>query len=136
MRGIQPSHWLLNPYLQLGASAIFMCAGEMFLKLGASASLAISAEPDIFGLAALASELTWIAIALHVISFISWLQVLRFMPLTQAYPLINCVHVLVPLAAWLFLKETISLTRWAGIALVVTGIFLAAGAAAEAEEKL
>ena len=46
------------------------------------------------------------------------------------------VHVLVPTAAWLFLNETISSTRAAGIAFVLVGVLLVAAPAAQAEEEL
>ncbi|MFB9261834.1 EamA family transporter [Bradyrhizobium erythrophlei] len=78
----------------------------------------------LFNVGALAWSVTWIGIVLYVVSFISWLHVLRLMPVTQAYCLISVVHVLVPAAAWLFLLESISLSRAAGIALVLGGILL------------
>ena len=61
---------------------------------------------------------------------------LRFVPLGIAFALINGVHVLVPVGSWLFLAETLSTKRWAGIGLVVVGILFIARDAARAEEEL
>ena len=88
------------------------------------------------GVTALASPWTWAGIACHILSFASWLHVLRFVPLNVAFSLISVVHVLVPLGAWLFLGEPISLTRWLGIGLVLAGIALVARPAARAEAEL
>jgi drug/metabolite transporter (DMT)-like permease len=136
MRGIRAQPWYLNPYFQLGIIAILISAAEILLKKGATASVAVSDGQTLLAVAALSWSVTWIGIALYLLSFISWLHVLRLIPLTQAYSLLSIVHVLVPTAAWVFLQESISLTRAAGIALVLSGIFLTAGAAAEAEAKL
>jgi len=88
------------------------------------------------GVNALASPWTWGGIVTYILSFVSWLYVLRFVPLGIAFALINAVHILVPLASWFFLHETISIGRWTGIALVLAGIILIAQTVAAAEEKL
>jgi undecaprenyl phosphate-alpha-L-ara4N flippase subunit ArnE len=50
--------------------------------------------------------------------------VLRCLPLSIAYALISIVQVLVPLGAWIFLGETISVHRWIGIGFVLCGTLL------------
>jgi drug/metabolite transporter (DMT)-like permease len=136
MKSGQPLVWYFNPYVQLAASAVLITAAEVLLKQGAITTTAEAGEFDIFGLRALASPTTWLGIILFIVAFLSWLHVLRLMPLTQAYALISVVHVLVPLAAWLFLAEAVSATRAAGIALVLVGTILVAAPAAHAEEDL
>lgn len=130
----QPLPWHLNPYFQLAASAVLIAAAEVLLKQGAVTAEA--GDSSLFGIAALASPMTWLGIILFIVSFVSWLYVLRLMPLTQAYALVSVVHVLVPAAAWLFLDEAISTTRATGIALVLTGTILVAAPAAKADEEL
>src|SRR5262245_20289168 len=96
--------WLalfLNPYFQLSASAVLLSIAEVLLKQGADLSAAVDRSTVLFGFGALAYASTWIGIVLYVLSFVSWLHVLRLMPLSQAYALINVVHVLVPAAAWM-----------------------------------
>jgi multidrug transporter EmrE-like cation transporter len=113
----------LNPYVQLGVGAVLVTASELLLTTGASEA----AGASWLGVDALASAWTWGGIVTYVLSFVSWLYVLRHLPLGVAFALINAVHVLVPLASWAFLHEAVSGRRWAGIGLVLAGIVLIAG---------
>ena len=88
------------------------------------------------GVNGLASPLVWWAILLIIASFISWLYVLRYIPITIAFPLSRVVDILVPLGCWIFLGELISPLRWCGIALVVIGLTLVAKPIAQIEERL
>jgi drug/metabolite transporter (DMT)-like permease len=124
MRDTRHQAWYLGPCFQLGLSAVLLSAAEVLMKKGATASLILTGMTPLFNVGALTWSVTWIGIVLYVVSFISWLYVLRLMPVTQAYCLISVVHVLVPAAAWLFLLESISLSRAAGIALVLGGTLL------------
>jgi drug/metabolite transporter (DMT)-like permease len=125
-----------NPWLQLTLSVICVFVSELLLKRGATDV----AEPDSafswIGVNGLASPLVWWAIVLIIASFISWLYVLRYIPITIAYPLSRVVDVLVPLGCWMFLRESISTLRWCGIALVVIGLALVAKPVAQIEERL
>ena len=71
-----------------------------------------------------------------ILSLVSWLYVLRLVPLSIAFPLSNVVHVLVPLSCWIFLGEQISTQRWCGIALVLLGLIVVAKPFARIEERL
>ena len=125
-----------NPWLQLGLSVVCVFFSELLLKRGATDV----AEPDSdfswIGVNGLASSLVWWAILLIIASFVSWLYVLRHLPLTVAYPLSRIVDVLVPLGCWLFLGEAISALRWWGIALVILGLALVAKPIAQIEQRL
>jgi undecaprenyl phosphate-alpha-L-ara4N flippase subunit ArnF len=125
-----------NPWLQLGLSVMCVFVSELLLKRGATDV----AEPDSAfswtGINGLESPLVWWAILLIIASFVSWLYVLRYIPITVAYPLSRVVDVLVPLGCWIFLRESISTLRWCGIALVVIGLALVAKPVAQIEERL
>jgi drug/metabolite transporter (DMT)-like permease len=125
-----------NPWLQLALSVVCVLASELLLKRGASEI----ADPDSAfswtGINGLTSPLIWWAILLVLISFASWLYVLKYIPLTVAFPLSRVVDVLVPLSCWIFLGEMISLRRWCGIALVVIGLAVVAKPIARMEERL
>ena len=125
-----------NPWLQLSLSVLCVFASELLLKRGATDV----AEPDSAfswtGINGLGSPLVWWAILLIIASFISWLYVLRYIPITIAYPLSRVVDVLVPLGCWIFLGELISTLRWCGIVLVVVGLALVAKPVAKIEERL
>ena len=126
--------WFLNPYVQIGVGAVLVAASELMLKKGASATA--HGGNAWLGIAALASWWTWGGIVCYIASFLSWLHVLRFVPLSIAFPLINVVHVLVPLGALVFLHEPVSLRRWGGIGLILLGIFAIVRPSATAEAKL
>jgi drug/metabolite transporter (DMT)-like permease len=125
-----------NPWLQLGLSISCVFVSELLLKRGATEVAEPESAFSWTGVNGLASSLVWWAILLIIASFISWLYVLRYIPLTVAYPLSRVVDVLVPLGCWFFLGEQISALRWCGIALVVTGLALVAKPIAKMEERL
>ena len=125
----------LNPYVQLGIGAVLVTASELLLKKGATA-VPTAGWLAAIGVAALASWWTWAGIVTYLLSFASWLHVLRFVPLGIAFAVINVVHVLVPLGSLVFLHENVSTKRWLGIALVLTGLLLMLQQVAKAEEKL
>ena len=127
---------LLNPWFQLCLTVLLVTTSELFLKRGAVEAPRLPAELNWTGVSGLASANVWYGILLVIASFISWLYVLRFIPLTIAYPLSNFVHVLIPLSSWFFLDEIISTQRWCGIALVVIGVLIVAKPVARMEEKL
>ena len=124
--------WYLNPYFQLGVSVVALSIAEIFLKTGANTDA--GRTQALFNLEALSSISTWVGIAFYVISFLIWLHVLRLMPLTEAYSLSSVVHILVPLAAWLFLHEAIPVGRILGIVLVFFGTLLVAAPSARIEQ--
>ena len=127
---------LLNPWFQLWLTVVLVTTSELFLKRGAVEAPRLPAGLNWTGVSGLASLNVWYGIVFVIASFISWLYVLRFIPLTVAYPLSNFVHVLIPLSSWFFLDELISVQRWCGIALVLIGVLIVAKPVARMEEKL
>jgi drug/metabolite transporter (DMT)-like permease len=125
-----------NPWLQLTLSVICVFVSELLLKRGATDVAEPESAWSWTGVNGLLSPLVWWAILLIIASFISWLYVLRYIPLSIAFPLSRVVDILVPLGCWIFLGEIISITRWCGIALVVIGLALVAKPVARIEEKL
>jgi len=111
-------------------------ASEFLLKRGATEVANTDSAWSWTGVNGLASPLVWWAILLIIASFISWLYVLRYIPITIAFPLSRVVDILVPLGCWIFLGELISPLRWCGIALVVIGLALVAKPIAQIEERL
>ncbi|BFU96115.1 MAG: hypothetical protein NTNFB02_28370 [Nitrospira sp.] len=136
-RGVHPQG-LLNPYLQLAVNGLLVSASELLLKRGAIATTEVSGSPwlDSLGFTTLGSGWVWAGIASGIAGFVSWLYVLRWVPLSIAFPLASVVHVLIPLGSWFFLGETMSPLRWCGIALIVIGIWYLANPLMRAEEVL
>src|SRR2546430_13793371 len=125
-----------NPWLLLGLEVICVLVYELLQKRGASETANLSQVWSWTGTTALVSPLIWLAMALMIVSLLSWLYVLRYIPLSIAFPLSRVVDVLIPLSCWLILGENISSRRWCGIALVVVGLLLTARPVAQLEEKL
>jgi len=125
-----------NPWLQLALSVLCVVASELLLKRGATQVADLNSALSWTGINGLTSALVWWAILLVIISFASWLYVLKYIPLTIAFPLSRVVDVLVPISCWIFLGEVISVRRWCGIALVIIGLALVAKPVARLEEKL
>ena len=96
----------------------------------------LSARWSWTGLSGLASPYVWVAIVFVILSLITWLHVLRYIPLSIAFPISQVVHVLVPLCSWLVLGEDIISLRWCGIALVSLGLAVVAKPVARLEEEL
>ena len=125
-----------NPWLQLTVSVVCVFVSELLLKRGATDTADLESAWSWTGINGLASPLVWWAILLIIASFISLLYVLRYIPITIAYPVSRIVDVLVPLGCWIFLGEFISPLRWSGIALVVIGLALVAKPVAQIEQRL
>jgi undecaprenyl phosphate-alpha-L-ara4N flippase subunit ArnE len=128
--------WLLNPYLLIFVGALLDTTGEVLLKKGANSVAGSGGVAAAMGLTPLLSGWTWLGIVSYVTSLVSWLYVLRTVPLSIAFPLINVVHVFVPLGAAVFLHEHVSFRRWAGIALILLGVIAIVKPVERAEKKL
>ncbi|HME88750.1 MAG TPA: EamA family transporter [Chthoniobacterales bacterium] len=125
-----------NPWVVLGFEVICVLVYELLQKRGASETANLSPIWSWTGITALVSPLVWLAMLLMIFSLLSWLYVLRYIPLSIAFPLSRVVDVLVPLSCWVILGENISARRWCGITLVIIGLMLTAKPVARLEEKL
>jgi drug/metabolite transporter (DMT)-like permease len=135
MTNTRPSGFA-NPWFQLGLNIICVVLYELLLKAGAKATADPSTSWSWIGITGLASPLIWLAIMVMLLDLVIWLYVLKYIPLSIAFPLSRLVDVLVPISCWLILKEGISSLRWCGIALVIIGLAIVAKPAARLEERL
>ncbi len=55
-----------------------------------------------------------------------WMYIVKHYPLSVAYPMISLSYVFGMLAAILFFHESVSLTKWIGVALIMLGCCLIA----------
>ena len=131
-----PPKGFADPWFQLALSVIFVTISEMLLKRGANETAHLGGSWAWTGLAALSSLYVWLGITFVILSFITWLHVLRYIALSVAFPISQVVHVLIPICSWLFLGEHINTFRWAGIALVLLGLAVVAKPVARFEERL
>jgi undecaprenyl phosphate-alpha-L-ara4N flippase subunit ArnF len=133
---VTPPSGFGNAWLQLALSTLCVTVSELFLKRGAMDTVHVSERWAWTGLTSLGSPLVWLGMIFTILSFVTWLYVLKHMPLSVAFPASQVVHVTVPLASWWFLGEAIDVVRWCGIALVLLGLAIVARPAAQLEERL
>ena len=72
-----------------------------------------------------------LGITAYGVSVLTWLFVLRRVPLAVAAPFVALVYVLVPLASRALFDDQVSGRMWAGMLLVVLGVTLVGGGAPE-----
>lgn len=59
-------------------------------------------------------------------AFLVWMYVLKRYPFGLAYPLLSISYIIGLLSAYFVFHETVPLTRWIGVAIVMVGVFLIA----------
>lgn len=103
----------------------FDTASQLAFKIG-SASL-VEASGARWLMAALESP--WIVggVAGYVGSFLSWMQILRRLDLSFAFPMTALGYVVVLGASQVFLGETVNFQRWIGVGCIVAGFLLMLG---------
>ncbi len=55
-----------------------------------------------------------------------WFYIIKHFDFSQAYPMISISYVFGMLAAMLIFREAIPVTRWIGVALIISGVILVA----------
>ena len=105
------------------------------MKLGAGDAAASAVTDGFLGRIGLTSRWVWVSIAFTLAGFGLWSHVVRVAALSVAFPLVNVVHILIPLSSWVFLGEQIGPRRWLGIGLVVAGLVTIARPQAELEGR-
>lgn len=100
----------------------FSVAGQLLLK-SAARDLAGLGRVDF--LLAAARDLRIVSgLAAWVMWMICWLQVLRVMPLSKAYPLTSLTYVLITVASVFMFGEHVRRLHICGIILIATGVAL------------
>lgn len=115
-------------FLLILASLTLAAVGQYFLKMGANQLGALGGEAAgrAFQVAWMAATNPWLVTGLtcYGLGAVTWIIVLTRVQLTWAYPMLALNQVLVLLVGALFLHEQVSMLRWGGVLLIVTGVFL------------
>lgn len=107
--------------LLLLLAVVLLAASQALQKLGADRRLR-GARGIRAWLKGLASWELVLAAAFIVAGALAWLTVLYRMDVSRAFPLLSLSFVLVVLVSRLWLRETVPLSRWAGVVLIVIGV--------------
>ena len=132
-----PRTGFVHPYLQVLLCEVLVTASEVLLKLGARETANLPPFlPALqwIGANGLQSKWVWLAIPCMIASFVTWLWVIRAIPLNIASMLSSVVHIMVPLSCLFILGEHISARRWSGIVLVLVGLLMVAMPQTSVEE--
>jgi len=68
----------------------------------------------------------------YVVSVVVWLLALSRVAVSIAYPMVSIGYIVTAVVAWLYLGEQMNMTRWAGIVVIIIGVFLVARSGAGA----
>jgi uncharacterized membrane protein len=66
----------------------------------------------------------WLGIELLLVYFVAYILVLSWADYSYVQPASSASYVLIAVLAHFLLHETISLTRWGGVLLICTGVFV------------
>ena len=123
-------------YLVLAAMILFNALGDVSLEHGMNRMGAIHAGRLADALAAVFTPWVLTGILLLLCFFACYLSALSWADLSYVIPATALGYVVIALLSEWLLGQTVTLTRWAGIALVGGGVlFLARGPALTAAER-
>jgi drug/metabolite transporter (DMT)-like permease len=114
---------LLIGLVVLGGSAGDVLITKGMKQVGEISTLNAARLLGIFG-RAITNKYVLIGVLFMAISYFSFLGALRLADLSLVLPATSISFVITTIGARLFLKETISAMRWAGILLVCIGVAL------------
>jgi drug/metabolite transporter (DMT)-like permease len=106
-----------------------MSAAQLFLKKG---MLEVGEYPQDmqhllpFFFKAFTNGYVLLCIFLSIVTAIAWIMAVSKAQLSLIYPFIALSYVLVTFFSMIFFKETVTIIRWIGIAVICAGIFLVA----------
>ena len=107
----------LKSALYLILTISFTVCGQVLMKKGITANNAVTIRNITSNYMLLAGSFCYIA------SFAFWLNVLKLLPLSVAYPSASISYAAVIIASAIFLNEQITLFKVIGISFIILGVF-------------
>jgi multidrug transporter EmrE-like cation transporter len=101
----------------LSLTVLCTVSGQLLMKKGIPTGSSLS----LAGIAG--NRLVLIGCSFYVASLWFWLNTLRLLPLSVAYPSASLSYLLVTFAAAIFLGEAVSLNKLIGVLLICGGVF-------------
>ncbi|MFH1387098.1 MAG: EamA family transporter [bacterium] len=112
-------------YVIMATSILLAVAGQLLMKKGMMAFGSFPASQLLVKIIPMfLNPWVFFGFACFGLSSIFWLIVLSRMQLSFVYPMVSVAYVLVAICSMVFFKENVSLVRWAGIAVIIAGVFL------------
>lgn len=113
-------------YLFLILVPALISIGQVLIKRAAGTLVTDSAFQFVRSL--LASPYFWAALAVYSASTVLWLFALTRVPLSRAMPFAALTFVIVPIISVLTLGEKLNALFWAGVAIILTGVYVTVAA--------
>jgi drug/metabolite transporter (DMT)-like permease len=98
--------------------------GDSSLRVGLRDVGSLVSQPPIAYIAALFNPWVATGVTLLIVWMLSHMLLLSWADLSYVLPVTSVGYALVALAGRVFLHEAVSVTRWSGIALIVSGVIL------------
>ena len=119
---------LTRPHAMLALAILFAVVSQLLFKSGVGSigqvTLTRNTLPaEIWKLAT--SPQIVVGMALYSVGFLAWLGAMSRFGLSYVYPFTSMNYVLVLLFSWIVFNEPLSLMRWLGVAVIISGIFIA-----------
>jgi len=113
----------MMPYVLMFVNIIFLLTGQFFWKQSVSkvtqwnmgTLLQVLLTPSFLAGA-----------ALYVVATMIWLYIISKIPFSVAYPMQSITYIGGMVIAYIVFKEHVSLTQWAGAAIIIFGVYLIA----------
>lgn len=107
----------LNALAQLLLKAGTNAVGHFEFDAGniVPVGMKLAFEPHIMG-----------GMACYVVSLVVWIMALSRVEVSIAYPMLSIGYVLNAVAAWYLFGEAVSMTRLAGIGIIIVGVYVVA----------
>jgi multidrug transporter EmrE-like cation transporter len=121
MNAVSFSLLMLGVFLNASAQLLLKAGTNAVGQFEFSASnivpvgMKLALEPHIMG-----------GLACYVVSVVVWIMGLSRVEVSIAYPMLSLGYVLNAAAAWYLFGEAVSLTRLAGIGVIIVGVYIVA----------
>lgn len=112
----------LRRYLVLVVVALSSAFGDTFLAIGMKRVGPVSLANPAALISALATPWVFTGVLLLLVFFASYLTALSWADLTYVLPASSLAYVAIAFLSRFWLHEQISVSRWAGIALITAGV--------------
>ncbi len=105
---------------------LVIAIGQILFKTVSTSAPEVRSLSAVLGL--FADWRLWLALVLYGLATIAWVAAIRRIPINQAYLFMALTYVYLPVISWLTLGERMSLVQYAGLALILAGLYVSTAA--------